>query len=164
MISRLRKFAVSLWPLVLTGLIFSNFVLSYSAFRSASPREYHFYREITNTVFSTSSDVPSSVVSTNIPVPVASSSPLEPQKPQEFLVPYNFMVISGAPCMRYYGRYYYEGDVMSRGRIFRIFPDRVFLATGDVLVNSRSASDTPSSALPSRSPLPKSPPFKRMFK
>ena len=168
MIDRFKKFFFRIWPLVLFGLVVSNFILSCSAYKSASPREFHYYREITNNVVSVVDSLsPSSVpVSTNVPSSSVSSSPLEPQKPQEYHIPYSFMIVSGAPCMRFFGRYYYEGDVMSRGRIFRIFPDRVFLQTGDVLVNSSLPVGSPVSSSPSnRSASPKiqQPSFQRMF-
>lgn len=165
MIERFKKFCFHVWPLALFGLVVSNFILSCSAYKSASPREFHYYREITNNVVSVDNVPSPSVVpvSTNSPSPV--SSPLEPQKPQEYHIPYTFMVVSGAPCMRFCNRYYYEGDVMSRGRIFRIFPDRVFLQTGDVLVNSALPVDSPVSASSNRSSPPKipQPSFQRMF-
>lgn len=164
MIDRFKRICVAFWPPVLFGLVVSNFALSCSAYRSASPREYHYYREITNNVpvISPAATVSPSVV-TNLTA--VDSSPV-PVPPSEISLPYTFLVVSGAPCMRFYGRYYYEGDVMSRGRILRIFPDRVFLQTGDIICNSSVPVDREAPA-PARRPFsppkPKTPEFTRMF-
>lgn len=165
MIERFRRFCLAVWPPVLFGLVVSNFALSCSAYRSASPREYHYYREITNNVPVVAGYSPAS---TNLVATGSSESPGNPVPvpPTEISLPYTYMVVGGAPCIRYYGRYYYEGDVMSRGRIFRIFPDRVFLQTGDIICNSSVPVDrpSPSSRRPPSPPKVKPPDFKRMFK
>lgn len=165
MIDKFKKICISLWPPVLFGLVVSNFALSCSAYRSASPREYHYYREITNNVpvISPAAAVSASVVTNSL----AMDSTSVPVGPLEISLPYMFIVVNGLPCMRFYGRYYYEGDVMSRGRILRIFPDRVFLQTGDIICNSSVPIDRQALSperRPSSPPKIKTPEFTRMFK
>lgn len=162
MIDRFKKILVAFWPPVLFGLVVSNFALSCSAYRSASPREFHYYREITNNIPVVSSCSSVSSIPSNSP-PVDVSTSVDVRQPSEVSLPYTFMIVGGAPCIRFYGRYYYEGDVMSRGRIFRIFPDRVFLQTGDVICNSSVPVDRDSSPRRSRSSSSKLPQFQRMF-
>lgn len=56
-------------------------------------------------------------------------------------VRYHYCILEGIPCFRYYGSLYYTGSDTSLGKVVHIYPDRVFLDSGYVFVNSYNPDD-----------------------
>lgn len=132
--ARITAFFKKYFPLLAFAMVVSNFVLSCSAIRSIRPQKVIHYSEVTNYVYSVSSNI---LTSTFSPTNTTSSSSVVP--PVEHPAEYDYFVNAGSPCIRIYGKIVFEGDVVSYGRIFRIFPDRLFLMNGDIIVNSKFA-------------------------
>lgn len=55
---------------------------------------------------------------------------------QTYPYPYDYMIVEGRRVIRSMGRYYSEGSPTSYGVIQDIYPDRVLLENGIILVNS----------------------------
>ena len=139
-LERLRSSLRSFLPLVLFCLVVSNFVLSCSAFRSARPQYRYHHVVVTNEVVQVvSNSVPSSVDSFSPRKEVERASDSLP----EISRPYTFFYLSGEAFAKLDGFYYRSGDVLSSGRIVRIFPDRIYLHDGSTIVNSSLVPSRP---------------------
>lgn len=138
-----RSFCVTSFPFVAFVLVVVNFFVSFFVYKSSHPRYYYRCFVITNEVVSVvTSVIPSSVSSpVSSSLPSASSSSPSSNPPPVYPVRYEYMLLSGFPCARLFGRVYYEGDFTSRGMILRIFPDRIVLHNGSSFENVGFSSD-----------------------
>lgn len=82
------------------------------------------------------------------------SSPSSTNSLQTYPYPYDYMIVEGRRVIRSMGRYYSEGSPTSYGVIQDIFPDRVLLVNGIILVNSTPFDHRqPFNAIPAVAPV-----------
>lgn len=138
-----NRYRLLLWLASLSGLV--NLVYAVWIVRHAITRQ------VVNVSYSEPAPVDMVAVSNLLealsrPLPAVSVSDVgsetrsfEDQKnPVEIsthFLPYGYSVVQGRKYARIYEEYYTEGDMMSYGRISSIFPDRIYLDTGDVVIN-----------------------------
>lgn len=110
-------------------LAVSNVAVIFLFESTRTPRvERHEVTLITNHVFIVTNNLVSSDVA-------ASSFDFNSTNVIEHSISYNFFVHNGQPAASFYGRYFSQGSPTSYGRVVQVFPDRILLDNGHVLVN-----------------------------
>lgn len=138
-LTRIRDFCISSFPLVAFALVISNFVVSCCVARSNHPKFVYKTFVITNEVVTVVSQFFGSVSSPSVSSPVSKDSSTPPPV---YPLHYEYFILSGRPVVRMFGSVFHEGDTCSRGVILRIFPDRIILHDGSFIENIQFSDTT----------------------
>lgn len=144
LITRIKSALKTLAPLVAFALLCSNFIVSCCVVRSSRPRYFYNTLVVTNELLTVVSNVLSATYQPTNHVSFSGVSRSSETVPRSQRVNYRYSVVGGKPVVYMHNRYYYEGDITSRGIILRIFPDRIYLHDGFYIENSEGRiSDLP---------------------
>ena len=135
-LARLKSILSTALPFLVFCAVLSNFFVSCCVYRSSHPRFVFSHSEVTNYVYSVTTNFlssPSHLVTNVLNSSVAPGR--NEYTPKVVNGNYQYFVFSGRRCFRYFQHDYFEGDVSSLGLVLRIFPDKVFFHDGTQLVN-----------------------------